>query len=58
MEDFIDPAALEAGWQGGGGFLSVYAAFWRKAEVIKLHLTNHWPAACTTEVHRELDVSP
>lgn len=51
MEGFIDPAALEGGWQGGGGFLSVYAAFWRKAEVIKLYLTNHWPAACTTEVH-------
>ncbi len=58
MEDFIDPAASEGGRQGGGGFLSVYAAFWRKTEVIKLYLTNHCLAVCTTEVHRELDVSP
>ncbi len=55
MEGFIDPAASEGGWQG---FLSIYAAFWRKTEVIKLYLTNHCLAVCTTEVHRELDVSP
>lgn len=58
MEGFIDPAASEGGRQGGGGFLSVYVAFWRKTEVIKLYLTNHCLAVCTTEVHRELDVSP
>lgn len=58
MEGFIDPAVSEGGWQGGGGFLSVYAAFCKKTEVIKLYLTNQCPAACTTEVHRECHSEP